>query len=532
MRRWTAPWFALLLCVGVVLTGCTAGPSMRPAVIAVDGGGSGGGGGDTTTPPAKQAQPLPPLTKPHSTSIVWNDCGARTRDRLEEKPPSSLSLRCGDVYSVAKPQGHPMPVATHISLLKAGSGPIPLVVVNDIGGTPGTLYAAMLAGKLPKNVLEKFSLIGVDRRGTGASHGLHCVPRQVRGHIVGYDPDSTDLSGLLDAESKATQQCLLNLDNTRQAFTTWQTSADLEHIRDALGVPRLNAIGHGEGGRVVATYATRFPGKSGRIVLDGTPDPSTDAEQRARTRAAAAEHVFDAFARHCGRHDCPLGAHPREAVTKLLDKLRAQPLLAHTGDSPAERDEQSVEVTGGTAMHAMLQALPHPRRWPSLAQALADAAGGDGSGLAELVRPLLTGSSQDAALLDARLVTECNDESQRLPPQKITAASKSWRSENPLFGGYFAQGLSLCSPWPVPSHHHPDPTAGEAPPILVLSTAHDPITPAVGTEHAAARMDTSVLVKWQGSGHGALTGSSCAAQAATKFLTAGDTPTNGTVCPP
>lgn len=501
-------------------------------MIAVDGGGNAGTPSSTTPPQPHRQQPLPPLTKPRSTSISWTDCDARTRERLRTKPPASLTFRCGEVYAVAKPPGHPMPVATRISLLRAGHGPIPLVVVNDVGGMPGTLYAAMLAGTVPDQLLQKFSLIGVDRRGTGASHGLHCVPRQVRQRIVGYDPSSTDITSLLDAEGTATQQCLLDLDNTRQAFTSWQTAADLERIRSALGVPRLNAIGHGEGGRVLATYATRYPDKTGRVVLDGTPDPSTDSEQRARTRATAAERTFDAFAARCGKHDCPLGGNPRQAVTGLLEALRDHPLVAHTGDDSGEDRQSDIQVTAGTAMHAILQALPHPRRWHSMAQALADASHGDGAGLAALARPLLRGSSQDAARLDARLVTGCNDEPQRLPPQKITAASKSWRSKNPLFGGYFAQSLSLCTPWPVPSHKRPESTADKAPPILVFSTANDPVTPAVGTEHAAARMDTAVLVKWQGSGHGALPDSSCATDAATKFLTAGHIPTDGTVCPP
>jgi hypothetical protein len=101
-----------------------------------------------------------------------------------------------------------------------------------------------------------------------------------------------------------------------------------------------------------------------------------------------------------------------------------------------------------------------------------------------------------------------------------------------LFGGLLAQSLMLCGPWPVPSRPLAKPTAKGAPPILVLSTANDPVTPGTGSQRTAHQLSSGVLVNWLGSGHGALGQSACATQAAQHYLINGTVPANPTTCPP
>ncbi|MGH3439339.1 MAG: alpha/beta hydrolase [Sciscionella sp.] len=520
MRRWRGtPKMLLGAAILTFAASCTAGPSTRPAII--DGGGGSGGAASThQDTPARPA--LPPLSPPGAGTINWQNCDGPVRAELgAPAPPASLRLQCGQVLNLPRSPDEAGTITPRISVLKAGNGKIPLLVVNDVGGLPGTLYAARLAGELPQAFLHTFSLIGVDRRGTGSSSGLHCVPQQVRQEILGYDPDSTDLAGLLDAERKATQQCVVDLDNSRQAFDTWQTAGDLDTVRAALGAPRLDAIGHGEGSRVLTVYAHRFPKRMGRIVLDGIPDPSSDPQQRAQQRAHSASDTFDAFAAHCTQQTCPLGAQPRQAVSALLDRLRATPLSATSG----------TEITQGMALRAMLTALGDPSRWPVLADALARARSGDGNGLADLIAPALGGSSQHASRFDARMVTGCNDDPTRLPPKKVMAAVKDAQAAEPLFGATFAQALLLCSAWPVPSDPLPTTTGEHVPPLLVLSSANDPVTPGPGTQHAAQLLPSAVLVSWEGTGHGAIATSPCATQATQRFLVDGVVPTDGTVCP-
>jgi hypothetical protein len=119
----------------------------------------------------------------------------------------------------------------------------------------------------------------------------------------------------------------------------------------------------------------------------------------------------------------------------------------------------------------------------------------------------------------------------RIPPERVTGLTKDWREKHPLFGAMFAHRLLLCASFPVPTTVKP-PSLPGAPPMLVLSTATDPITPQQGTERAAGQLPAGVVVGWQGGGHGALGLSQCATAAAKDFLINAKVPANGTVCPP
>ena len=51
-----------------------------------------------------------------------------------------------------------------------------------------------------------------------------------------------------------------------------------------------------------------------------------------------------------------------------------------------------------------------------------------------------------------------------------------------------AQRLVWCNPWPIRQEDTPEFGSDKAPPILVLSTATDPLTPREGTERAAEQL--------------------------------------------
>ncbi len=183
------------------------------------------------------------------------------------------------------------------------------------------------------------------------------------------------------------------------------------------------------------------------------------------------------------------------------------------------------------ARNAILIGLADRAGWSTLSAALAAAGTGQAQPLLALLGPYLAGTSPLPPRLDARLVTTCNDQRERPPAQQITGLARDWEGRYPLFGGLAAQSLVWCSPWPVPSAELPKPGRSAIPPVLVLSTAADPVTPQQGTERTARELTSGVLVGWQGGGHGAVPESACATSAARRFLTDGVLPKDGTVCP-
>ncbi|TDQ01108.1 alpha/beta hydrolase [Labedaea rhizosphaerae] len=512
---------AALACVSVVLFGaaCTAGPSQSPPILVNDG--NGGSPPSASTPPTA-ATPLPPLERERDSVYPWRDCNETVLKTMPDKRPKAL--QCTRIAVPLKSPAQPERLQELVTMDKVGTGPAPVLVLNDVSGVPGTVYAVQLADELPADVLTKISLIGVDRRGTGQSDPVRCVPPHARSGYLGSDPAVLDVSGLLDYTSTAGQTCTIDLEEQLLALDTKRTAGDLEVIRAGLGIEKLSAIGHGEGSRVLEQYADLYPDKVGRLVLDGAPEPSLDAQQALADVAAGAEATFDAFARDCLSRSCSLGPDVRKTLTTVLDQVRHDPL--------DDGDLTGAGIGPGEVMEGVLAGLADPSSWPKLADAIASLRDGDAKGIIAFLTPIMADDRDDPPRFDVTTVTSCNDTKSRLSPDMITKAGADWQHRFPLFGTVIAKRLVLCSSWAAASDPPGPMPARGAPPILVLGTANDPVTPLPGTEHAATALTSGVMVTWQGSGHGALTGSQCAASAARGYLIDGTVPRDGLVCPP
>lgn len=476
-----------------------------------------------STPATSGPLPVPELAEPDpgQATVSWRECeGVIAAGLAATPPPAGLPADCASVVSVLdSPPGRGR---AEIELLRIGTGPIPLVVVADIDGTPGTLAAARLAASMPPAVLAQFSLVGVDRRGTGVSDPISCIPLSTRLAMLESDPASGDFEGWLADARTAGQKCSIALENRLPVLDTWRTAADLDVVRDALGTDRLNAIGRGEGSRVLIVYAERFPDRVGRLVLDGVPDPSHDAAIMLEGAAAGAEAALTAFAADCVSRACALGVDPKQTIITLLGRLRTAPLEGPEG----------LALTAGATLRALQIGLADRPRWPALADALTAAGAGDPTGLNALVAPLVTDTGEHAPEFDITLVTGCNDTRTRVATAQVVRSLTAWQSRYTVFGALRAQWLAWCAPWPIPAQPMPVLTAPGTPPIVVLGTAADPLTPGAGTERAARQLASATLVTWQGAGHGALGRSSCATDAAAAFLLTAKLPRDGTACPP
>ncbi|MEV4142480.1 alpha/beta hydrolase [Amycolatopsis sp. NPDC049691] len=512
-RRRTRLLVALLALASAA--GCAAGPSVRPALVENDGKTTAAS--PTRTPPV----PLPPLTEPQSPSLRWADCDDDTRQRIGTPPvPDSLHFTCARVTTALDAPGEARRSVVRLLALKVGTGPIPLVVVNDVDGDPGTVYAARLAATLPPAFLAKFSLIGLDRRGTGLSAPVQCVPPDIRHDLVDADPGQGDLQDVLDAARKAGQQCAIELDDSQTALDSWRGAGDLEELRKALGSDRLNALGRGDGSKLLSEYAVRFPGQVGRMVLDGVPDPGPDTAAVLDAVAAGAQTTLDAFAADCAARKCALGD-PKAALAALTGRLRAAPPMT----------DDAVAFGPGVAMYAVYSGLSQRSRWPELADAIAAARGGNIAPLAAFASPVLRDTRAQPSRLDATIATRCNDSQTRLSADQLDQVVAGMRAKYPQFGTVVAQQLAWCGPWPVRTEPLPPAGATGAPPILVAATAADPVTPQVGSTRAADQMPTAVTITWQGAGHGAVGTSPCVTEAARAFLVDGKVPADGTLCP-
>ncbi|MET9935709.1 alpha/beta hydrolase, partial [Streptomyces sp. NPDC006324] len=279
-----------------------------------------------------------------------------------------------------------------------------------------------------------------------------------------------------------------------------------------------------------ATYAELFPGRVGRLVLDGAMDPSLSALALNRDQTAGFETAFRAFAADCvTKPDCPLGTGSvpaaGEALKKFFRDVDAEPLP--TGES--RKLGESLATTG------VIAAMYDEGAWPQLREALAQAKDGRGAGLLALADGYYERepNGEYANLMAANAAVNCLD----LPaayrgPADVAKAVPSFEKASPVFGAGLAWAALNCTYWPTPATGRPHRiTAGGAAPILVVGTTRDPATPYKWAESLAGQLSSGTLLTYEGDGHTAYgRGSDCVDTAINTYLLEGTPPTDGKRC--
>ncbi|ODU01854.1 MAG: hypothetical protein ABS81_19505 [Pseudonocardia sp. SCN 72-86] len=528
LRRRARVAGAVAVAALVTLTAaCAVGPSQRPPVAVV------GADGMAPPPPPTSTAPPPALPQPDPMrpTIRLTDCTDDTLGALGNPAQAggvALRVQCGDINVPTDPTRRGRGVTrVGVTVASAADAPRdrpPLLVLGDSTTDPSSRHGALLATQVSAAVLGGYQVIGLDRRGSG-SDLLDCSPEDARLGILDGDPTAPGaavdqvLAAVLEDARSVVQDCYLTEPDTLTAYSTASAAADVEQLREDLGVERLSAVGIGDGATALTLWASAHPASVGRLVLDGPPDPAAAEPDATETRAAAAEQSFDAFAAACtASGSCPLGADPRATVTDLLQKLRTQPVPTADGR----------RLTAGVAVTALFATLGEPRSWPALTTALADAGRGVPDGMLALLDPVLGREGR----FDSALATACNDTNRRLTPPDVTGLVTRWGGAYPMFGAPLATRLLACAPWPAGAGlPNPGPVPG-APPMLVLGAAHDPRVGAESVRRAAGALTTARLVTWQGTGTGSYPRTPCVAGVVDRMLVQGEMPQADTVCPP
>jgi pimeloyl-ACP methyl ester carboxylesterase len=123
-------------------------------------------------------------------------------------------------------------------------------------GQPGVPFISRLGSRLG-SIVDGYRLVMYDQRGTGAG-ALQCPGLQ---HEMG----STDLTVPTRAAVRA---CARALGPRRRFFSTADTVADIDALRQALGASTLVVDGVSYGTFVAERYALAHPGHVSRLVLD------------------------------------------------------------------------------------------------------------------------------------------------------------------------------------------------------------------------------------------------------------------------
>ncbi|MGY6655508.1 alpha/beta hydrolase [Amycolatopsis sp. TRM77291] len=388
------------------------------------------------------------------------------------------------------------------------------------GGSGLVLSAQLLNKGLPTSVSDSYDLIGIDTRGVGRSAPVSCAFTTTGPYVANIPPYAIDDAAVFKQAAVAKQvakQCVGNdRDDRLRHLTTANNARDLDRIRSALGEPRTSFFGLSYGSALGAAYASMFPERSDRIVLDSNIGDTFLDYDGMRRYALGMEQTFPDFAEWAAeRHDAyGLGRTPeqvRQTYFELAGKLDRQPVDGLDGSL------FRLSVFGNLfnkSLYAKLAQL-----WQALGQNTPPISGAQASAKAGLL--------PTDNFLTVFLAVTCNDVAWPTDIETYRHAVAGDRQRYPLFGAS-AANITPCAYWPHRPTGPPVQVNDEGPQnVLILQNQHDVPTPHRGGEMLREKFtQRSRLVSVEGSGHGVyvLGGNACALNVTTSYLVGGVMP--------
>ncbi len=462
-----------------------------------------------------------PVGRFYEQDLTWSDCGTGHCTRVTVP------------IDYAKPKGKTLELG--IRVFPAGKGTAQRSIFVNPGGPGGSAidYAASMSRQFGSSVTNMYDIVGVDPRGVGTSTPLTCLSDSAFDTFTETDPDPDD-----PAEVAALRQSLTDLGQACQQksgalaahVSTEEAARDMDVVRALLGRTAFDWFGASYGTQLGATYATLFPDRVGRMVLDGAVDPMQDSIEASFGQTTGFQRAFDAYAASCiDKGSCPLGtsvADARRSASDLLSRLDAQPLK--TNDDRV--------LTEGQAFYGLALPLYNEESWPVLTQALTQALqSSDGTTLLALSDAYFSRQANGTYTDNTGQVIyaiNCLDSADAPDLKAVRQALPRFEEASPVFGRALGWGALGCTDWPIkPTSPQGPVSAKGAAPIVVIGTTRDPATPYESAVKLAEELSSGVLLTREGDGHTAYnSGNSCITKAVDTYLVKGTVPKDGTTC--
>ena len=424
---------------------------------------------------------------------------------------------------VAVPLDHLKPTGEifEIALIrKSGTSNLKPLLVNPGGpGASGVDYVRDNYESLGSLALrESFQVIGFDPRGVGLSAPVTCSDEKLKdqiyyeesGYPLGSDADFAFSKDILERFAASCQETGFDV----AYFNTQQSARDMDLIRSALGVEKLDYLGFSYGTELGASYIALFPDRVGRFVLDGAVDPTLSSAQSTVNQVAGFDKAFRSYLKDClTQSECPFQGSVEaalESVGDLLQKLETSTL-------PTQYDREAGLTV---ALYGIIAALYSKQSWPYLTQAFQEAFDGDGSTLL-LLADFYNDKDPEGGYLsnisEANTAINCADE--RLETQDFEQMRKDVLKASSVFGKYFGYPELSCLGWPRgESMIELDYTVTLETGPLVVGTTGDPATPYSQAVTLAKLLSGATLLTYVGEGHTAYGSSDCVNEYVEEYL--------------
>ncbi|MDQ3617838.1 MAG: alpha/beta hydrolase [Pseudomonadota bacterium] len=387
-------------------------------------------------------------------------------------------------------------IALHIAWLPAGGarGGIgdPVFFLAGGPGQAATEHAASVDTAL-REVRKQRDIILIDQRGTGDSNPLDCLDADGK-------PMSTD--GLDETSPEAlvefARQCAASLEGRADPrfYTTTEAVQDLDAVRIALGVDRINLVGGSYGTRVAQQYAMRYPQHTRSLVLDGVaPNALVVGGEFAHTL----EDALALQSAQCQRLPACQARYPtdmRAQLRKVMLDLQASPVEVEYRD-PGTGESRLDTVTADTVTGLAFVFSYAPQTAALLPLVIDEAAHGRYAPLMSLSQ-LMARSVGEQMTRGMQWSVLCAEDAERFRAPAD--------ADTTILGAELAQMFfAPCAVWPRGKR----PADFNAPfksdlPVLLLSGELDPVTPPRYGEQVLQNLPNGRHLVLDGQGHGAM----------------------------
>ena len=368
------------------------------------------------------------------------------------------------------------------------------LLVNPGGpGASGRGLAAAVAADLEPGVAAEYNIIGFDPRGVGASvPALSCDP----GFYAGVRPDYIPAGA-------AAERVLVNRARTYAAdcqqrygwllphLTSVDSARDMDSIRAALGVPKISYFAYSYGTYLGQVYATLFPHRLRRMVLDSVVNPRGAWYADNIAQDYAFQGRIAAFFAWVAAHNSVfrLGSTAAQ-VNQAWHRARAR-LQAHPVDGMIGADDFDDTFLQGGYTSSL---------WPGLAAALATYLHGGGTGqIIAQYRQEGAPNENEFAVYNA---VECSDVNWPRNWARWDADTRRVFRTAPFQAWDNAWFNAACAFWPVRGPAQPLHIRGAGlPGILMIQGTLDAATPYRGAQTAHRLLPTARMVVVVGGGN-------------------------------
>ncbi len=424
--------------------------------------------------------------------ILWTPCG------------DSNSVACGHLTVPIDPTGAtPGTIALAMRRHRAPLGEAKDAVIALAGG-PGQSAIPFLGqfGQILGKIADTRDVIAFDQRGTGLSHPLSCPAFE---HLTG------------GGSPGAVAVCAGQIGPTRGLYTTADTVADIEAIRQAGGYEKLVLYGTSYGTKVAERYAQTYPSHVEALVLDSVVPPS-GPEPFDLTTFEAVGRVLRQL---CGGDACAhITRSPVSDLARLVKRIGGGFIGGRVIDDVGKAHE--VGISSNDLVGTLIEGDLDPVLRSEFPAAVRSAVRGDTAALARLLSRAEGPEESEESLsegFDSPLyfATICNETNfpwnrSASPKARLREAAATLHKQPARAFAPFtaANALALsdvpaCAHWPF-TPGVPEVGTGTMPnvPTLILSGADDLRTPTANARQVAAQIPDAQLLVVPNTGHSVL----------------------------